>query len=106
MEGEELLAESGRTPDLDELADGDGDELAVGAEADGGGGRLEGDAVEDGAATEVRVERTAGVVRGEEEVARGGGGEAGDVGGGLEGEREGGGGGEIGGRDAVADRGE
>lgn len=48
VEGEELPAEGGGAPDLDELADGDGDELAVGAEADGGGGGLEGDAVEDG----------------------------------------------------------
>lgn len=45
VEGEELLAEGGRAPDLDELPDGDGDELAVGAEADSGGGGLEGDAV-------------------------------------------------------------
>lgn len=106
VEGEELLAEGGRAPDLDELPDGDGDELAVGAEADGGGGGLEGDAVEDGAAAEVGVERVALLVAGEEEVARGGGGEAGDVGGGLEGEGEGGGGGEVGGRDAVPHRGE
>lgn len=106
VEREELLAERGRAPDLDELTDGDGDEVAVGAEADGGGGGLEGDPVEDGAAAEVGVERAAGVVDGEEEVARGGDGEAGDVGGGLEGEREGGGGGEVGGRDAVADGGE
>jgi hypothetical protein len=106
VEGEELLAERRGAPDLDDPADGDGDELAVGAEADGGGRALEGDAVEDRAAAEVSVERAALVVGREEEVARGGGGEARDVGGGLEGERGGGGGGEVGGRDAVADRGE
>jgi hypothetical protein len=52
MEGEELLAPRGRVPHLDKLTDddGDGDKLAVGAEADDGGGFLEGDAVEDGAA--------------------------------------------------------
>lgn len=44
VEGEELLAEGGRAPDLDDLSDGDCDELAVGAEAHGGGGALEGDA--------------------------------------------------------------
>jgi hypothetical protein len=61
---------------------------------------------EDRAAAEVGVERAALVVGREEEFARGGGGEARDVGGGLEGERGGGGGGVVGGRDAVADRGE
>lgn len=71
VEGEELLAEGGRAPDLDELPDGDRDELTVGAEADGGGGALEGDAVEDGAAAEVGVERAALLVAGEEEVPRG-----------------------------------
>jgi hypothetical protein len=70
------------------------------------GGFFEGDAVEDGAAAEVGVERAALFVGGEEEVPGGGGGEAGDVGGGLEGEGEGGGGGEVGGGDAVTDRGE
>lgn len=62
--------------------------------------------MKDGAAAEVGVERAAVVIGREEEVARGRDGETGDVGGGLEGQGEGGGGAEVGGGDAVADRGE
>lgn len=62
--------------------------------------------MEDGAAAEVGVESAAFVIGRKEEIARGGSGEAGNVGGGLEGEGEGGGGSEVGGGDAVADSGE
>lgn len=106
MEGEELLAEPRRPPDLHHLPDSHRDELSVGAEADGRRRTLEGDAVKDSAAAEVGVERAAVVIGREEEVARGRDGETGDVGGGLEGQGEGGGGAEVGGGDAIADRGE
>jgi hypothetical protein len=59
VKGEELLVERRRAPDLDDLAHGDSEELAVGAEADGRGRALEGDPVEDRAAVEVGVERAA-----------------------------------------------
>jgi hypothetical protein len=74
---------------LDKLTadDGDGDKLAVGAEADGGGGFLEGDVVEYGAVAEIGVENAALVVRDDDELPLTGGGELADVEG-LEGEEE------------------
>lgn len=105
MEGEELLPEARGPPDLDELPEADGDEGAVGAEADGADGPLEGHPVENGAAAEVNEAGAGGVIDGEEEVAVRGDGDAGDVGGGLERERYGLGLGKIGGSDAVADGG-
>jgi hypothetical protein len=81
VEGEELLAPRGRAPHLDKLTayDGDGDKLAVGAEADGGGGFLEGDVVEYGAVAEIGVENAALVVRDDDELPLTGGGELADV---------------------------
>lgn len=86
MEGEEFAAEGGRLPDLEELScDGYCEEGAVRAEAEGGDGGLEGDAVEDDVAVEVDEEGAGGVVDGDEEDAIGGDCDAGDVGGGLAG---------------------